>query len=160
MNNGLWQVGALNGEGKHLRTKASYISGNMWCTHLVFGSEDKQHKDGTEHGRWLHLGTCTSHCSSPLLSVARECGVIIMLTVATGWFGTQYLLFRRCQTPCEWSQSWRFCLYELFCWGLWWHIHFFPCLFTYSYCNYLMTIEFKLGNVTDWKVIAPKDISF
>lgn len=51
MNNGLWQVDTSNGDGKHFRTKASDISGNTWCAHLVFGSEDEQQKDAAEHGR-------------------------------------------------------------------------------------------------------------
>lgn len=42
------QAGALNGEGKHFEIKASNISGNQWCAHLVFGSEDGKHKDVAE----------------------------------------------------------------------------------------------------------------
>lgn len=73
----------------------------MWCAHLVFGTENEQYKRAAEHGRQLPLGTCSSHCSSPLLSVDREYRIIIMLTVASRGFRTLYLLFRRCQTPCE-----------------------------------------------------------
>ena len=51
MNNALWQVGALNGEVKLFRTKASNIYGNKRRAHLVFGSEDEHHKDAAEHGR-------------------------------------------------------------------------------------------------------------
>lgn len=119
MDSGLWWVGALNGERKPFQRKTSNISGKMWCTHLGSGNEDKQHKDAAER-RWLHQGTCSSHCSSPLLSVARENGVGIMLTAVTGWFGTWYLLFRRCQhlVSDHGHAGW----HELFCWGLWWHI--------------------------------------
>lgn len=84
---------------KTFRRNTSDISGKMWCTHLGFGNEDMQHKDAAEHRRWLHQGTCSSHCSSPLLSVARKNRVWITLTAVTGWSGTWYLLFRRCQHP-------------------------------------------------------------
>lgn len=156
MNSGLWRVSASNGERKPFWRKTSNISGKMWCTHLGFGNEDKQHKDAAEHGRWLHQGTCSSCCSSPLLSVAREDGVRIMLTAVTGWFGTWYLLFRRCQhLVSDHGHASIVCM--SFSVGDCDDTYFSPCLFTCD--NYLVTIEFKLGNVTDWKVTAPKDIS-
>lgn len=156
MNSGLWQVGASNGERKPFWRKTSNISGKMWCTHLEFGNEDKQHKDAAAHGRWLHQGTCSSRCSSPLLSVAREDGVRIMLTAVTGWFGTWYLLFRRCQHLVS-DHGHVGIVCTSFSVGDCDDTYFSPCLFTCD--NYLVTIEFKLGNVTDWKVTAPKDIS-
>lgn len=51
MNNGLLQVGALNGEGKHFKTEASNISGSVWCAQPVSGSEEEQSKDAAERGQ-------------------------------------------------------------------------------------------------------------
>lgn len=156
MISGLWRVGALNGERKTFWRKTSNVSGKMQCTHLGFGTEDKQHKDAAEHRRWLHQGTCNSHCSSPLLSVAREDRIRIMLTEVTGWFGTWYLLFRRCQHLVS-NHSHVGIACTSFSVGDCDDTYFFPCLFTCG--NFLMTVEFKSGNVTDWKVTAPKDTS-